>query len=771
MALDNTDLKAILDAIAKERSNSSMFNAGQDTGIKDLRDVNERNADANLQVLKDILDGSRQNTKDYVKGVNKAFKDSNITTEIKGLKDVMLAGDQAKAMQAVAAELRNIKTKEFATQEEAQKHLDELNSELEKVGISLSDFGDNAAKVAEVEGKIFKDEKGFRIAGAKNAKELDEQADTTVEALENASRAYDKHSERVRYSKQAIGKFGNAVKAVAKEFFKFAEQEQRFQQASATADAGWIEGITQLGVSQLDYAKILKDTRIQQLAMSSGGVDFKASLKASADSLEHLTPDLLTAGKVAAQFHKNMSSAGVSQANLGDAVQQQTKLYEKNYRALGFTAEEFGNLSAELINSQGMRNELLTLQESERKQYVLTIQRRQAEYMTMGYSIERAKELQNTFQAINKMSPKSRMKQAAQQRAMMGAMGMGAEGAEMFNLQIRMRTMKADDRAAAELRLTEIKKQASKRYGEMSGAGAGLGQSMVFQTMAEKTGFDSVAEAFEAESQKGREIDDKQLTQLNEINSTISSMLKWKSMFDAASGSSVGSIGTTALLGGGSFLAGMGGKKLASFAASRMGGMFGGGSGAGAGAAAMEKAASTKAAAEAAFKGSGKTAGKTAASGALKKGLTKAAGKSALRAIPGVGMLVGLGLAAHRLSDGDYLGAALELGAGAASLIPGVGTAGSLALSAGLVAHDVMKSDKPDDMEELATGKKELKDKAKFSMQATLEELSITMKSLNEYMRTNGDLSTEQLSTISRATDEIKTNRHYAGPNGARSAQ
>ena len=443
MAIDNSDLKAIIDAIMKERSNSSIFNAGQDTGMKDLRDSNERNSDAQLQTLKDILNNDKQNTKDFVKGVNKAFKDSNISTEIKGLKDVLLAQDQAKAMSHVAAELRKIKQKEFSSQEEAQEHLDALNDVLKDVGLSLSDFGDAAAKVTEIEGKIFKDETGFRIAGAKNAKLLDESADTTVEALESASHAYDKHSERVQVSRQALGLVGSAVKAVAKEFFKFAEQEQRFQQATATADAGWIEGITQLGVSQLDYAKILADTRIQQLAMASGGVDFKSSLKASADSLEHLTPDLLTAGLVAAKFHKNMSAAGVSQENLGDAVQQQTDIYEKNFRAFGMTADAFANLTSELINTQGMRNELLTLQESERKQYILTIQRRQSEYMTMGYSIERAKELQNTFQAINKMSPKSRMKQAAQQRAMMGAMGMGAEGAEMFNLQIRMRTMKA----------------------------------------------------------------------------------------------------------------------------------------------------------------------------------------------------------------------------------------------------------------------------------------------------------------------------------------
>ena len=64
----------------------------------------------------------------------------------------------------------------------------------------------------------------------------------------------------------------------------------------------------------------------------------------------------------------------------------------------------------------------------------------------------------------------------------------------------------------------------------------------------------------------------------------------------------------------------------------------------------------------------------------------------------------------------------------------------------------------------------EAKTTAKFSLQKVLEELSITMKGLNEYMRANGDINAEQLSTINKATDEIKINRHYLSPSSARSA-
>ena len=95
---------------------------------------------------------------------------------------------------------------------------------------------------------------------------------------------------------------------------------------------------------------------------------------------------------------------------------------------------------------------------------------------------------------------------------------------------------------------------------------------------------------------------------------------------------------------------------------------------------------------------------KTAAKGAkaivkgggkgLLKGLGKFGGKSFLKKIPIVGLGLGAAFAAGRLlsSPPDWMGAALELGSGAASMIPGVGTAISLALDAGTMVRDSKKN-------------------------------------------------------------------------------
>ena len=68
---------------------------------------------------------------------------------------------------------------------------------------------------------------------------------------------------------------------------------------------------------------------------------------------------------------------------------------------------------------------------------------------------------------------------------------------------------------------------------------------------------------------------------------------------------------------------------------------------------------------------------------------TKAAGRSLLKKIPLVGAVAGLAFGVGRLFSGDWKGAAAEVASGVASTIPGVGTAVSLAVDAGLAARDI----------------------------------------------------------------------------------
>jgi len=70
------------------------------------------------------------------------------------------------------------------------------------------------------------------------------------------------------------------------------------------------------------------------------------------------------------------------------------------------------------------------------------------------------------------------------------------------------------------------------------------------------------------------------------------------------------------------------------------------------------------------------------------KGAGKAAGKSLLKKIPIIGLIVGVGLAVKRAMSGDILGALGEIGSGVASLFPGIGTGISMGIDAALMAGD-----------------------------------------------------------------------------------
>ena len=108
------------------------------------------------------------------------------------------------------------------------------------------------------------------------------------------------------------------------------------------------------------------------------------------------------------------------------------------------------------------------------------------------------------------------------------------------------------------------------------------------------------------------------------------------------------------------------------------------------------------------------TAGPTAPTGAAPAtgpaaktagGVAKAAGKSLVKFIPGVGLVMSAIGAGSRAMAGDLSGAALELGSGVAGLVPGVGTAAAIGMQGTLAAKDlgVFDGKKPEEPPTTAT--------------------------------------------------------------------
>lgn len=75
--------------------------------------------------------------------------------------------------------------------------------------------------------------------------------------------------------------------------------------------------------------------------------------------------------------------------------------------------------------------------------------------------------------------------------------------------------------------------------------------------------------------------------------------------------------------------------------------------------------------------------------GALGGTVTKATAKMGSRLVPGLGTVVGGGLAVKDLMEGDYMGAGLNTGAAVASLFPGAGTGIAAALTAADIGREI----------------------------------------------------------------------------------
>lgn len=97
---------------------------------------------------------------------------------------------------------------------------------------------------------------------------------------------------------------------------------------------------------------------------------------------------------------------------------------------------------------------------------------------------------------------------------------------------------------------------------------------------------------------------------------------------------------------------------------------------------------------------------KAAAKQSAKQGaktVSKETTKVATKSIPILGLAVGTGFALWKLAKADFAGAGLEIASGAASCVPGVGTAASLAIDTALVTMDIyhVGKEKKKQMEDL----------------------------------------------------------------------
>lgn len=529
-------------------------------------------------IAKELL--TKNELKKFPKELKKTLAASNndvvkkMAGSIETIKDVMSVSKQLDAQNDLITTLKKYeKTKKLSSSE-----FKELKNAADAAGKKIEEFVDVTTNTV------------------KNFDKLENQTAELDKAFENATIRTARLAKSINYITSVYDKHGVKIK----QSLNLLIEENRLMRERVAGDAKYSTALVGLGISMKDWTIILSDNRATQQAMASGGRDFTEELVANSKQMRSFSFDNVQAAKTTAQFAKNVSGFGVKQKDLTGAVAKQISMYDKNFRVFGMTAEAFGKYTEELIADTDIRNELSIMQKSQRQEYILGIQAQESYRRELGYTAEQARELTKIFAKMSGESPRERLKKAAKQRAMLGALGQGAEGAELQKLMVNINQLQGKDKVAAKNRIEEIQRGMSnalqKKYGES------LASEFAFRAMADKTGVTDLARTMETRTKEGKVIDRSVIEaskSTREIPAMVSSGLDFLSTIAAFQATSVGLLG-------GILLAVIGRKALLSGAGIASKAIAGTGGGAAAAGGALSKMAGGA-------KGAGKLLGKVAA--------------------------------------------------------------------------------------------------------------------------------------------------------------
>jgi hypothetical protein len=380
---------------------------------------------------------------------------------------------------------------------------------------------------------------------------------------------------------------------------------------------------------------------------------------------------------------------------LNKFVDQTMQAYQDVAGVINMSAADFAKLNAALLSSTDIQNNLLGLSEQERLAKTQEIFNTRKSYIAMGLNADAADELIRAQAAQKHEAIKDQLAQAGklQLSAQMSGLS-GAQSAKLGQLSMLSaagRTPEQEKEYQALLRQEETGRaqRMSAAYGThdigaiavattVNQATEGAGAIGTERAAAQKMATTAAAGGALTDEQMKRQAEAAKgsagVAEIGNVINSVSSLLSnsFTKGLLGATGSLFGLMIqarlTSNALGGG----GAGG------IFSKLKGLFGGGGG----------AAATEGAAKATEKVVEKEGAELLGKEGAKVG-AKAIGKSLLKKIPGIGFLAGLVFAGQRAMAGDFAGAGLEVASGAASTIPGIGTAASIALDAGIAARDI----------------------------------------------------------------------------------
>ena len=525
-----------------------------------------------------------------------------------------------------------------------------------------------------------------------------------IDALNNAiSKNTVKHmvfSKSVEAAENVIKKFGgegfSLVSALGVFVKTIGDYTDYIRTLASRQIGGWHNEIAfsalRMGVSAEAATKYLMDFGHQ---VSQFGKDSVTSLytdnKAAIEQLGLFGNEALA---FASKANKNFEALGLTAKNPA-AFNAGMKTYiagiNKMAKLTGLTADQLVDLDRSLISSNESTSTMLRLDATQRKMKMDELLAERNRLVMSGMTADAAQRLIETFQSLQNRRPTDRITDSMKLMQTAQMMGMGADASKLASLsQKRLDQMTGEEKAYFMETMKELSLRVEKTKGSNDIATEEIGHIISDMMGNYQQAMRQSAEGKLAEQNRGK-IDPnseiaKDVENGKQLNSILTSLWSWTSGIENAFTNPIVKAIAGLTMAAGLILVSLKSKAVVAGASK----LFEKGYGALTGIRGAAGAASATAAAGS-VAGASSALGAGAAGAAGKAGImagAKGVGKSVLKKLPLIGLLAGVGFGVNRLMDGDFLGAGGEILSGAASTIPGIGTAASIGIDTALAARD-----------------------------------------------------------------------------------
>ena len=240
------------------------------------------------------------------------------------------------------------------------------------------------------------------------------------------------------------------------------------------SDAVW-----EMSISTKEWMELVSKNRDVQFIINSTGRDFVEEFTKVNHSLKGFIGDTSERARVTADLMRTTTHYGVKISDVSGAVEDLNNIYQKNYRALGMSYEQFTSMNSAMLGDISVRKVLARQSADQRKKTAESIIGMSSFNRTLGAMDGEAQEMTKAMiKLTTELSPKEAVQTAGEMATMMGTLGMGDEAQRFMQTFMSEQVKKTVE---GQQYLASTFKEVQEKYQER--LGKDMGSWMTYGTM------------------------------------------------------------------------------------------------------------------------------------------------------------------------------------------------------------------------------------------------------------------------------------------------